>query len=211
MGRLNMGILGGISGKVGTVVGGRWKGVEYIRSVGARRNRKPSFNQEVHRAKFTLAINFLREMSDLLAVTFPDTGKMSGFNEATGVIINKAVTGLYPDLKIDYKEVQLSKGRWRNPDALAAASPAAGVVTFTWKNNVSLGKTRDTDKAILVVYCESLNLPVFAINAGLRSEETATIAVPGFSGKPVQTWIAFISENESDTSNSVHTGELIVQ
>jgi hypothetical protein len=31
MGKISQGILGGISGKVGNVIGGSWKGIDYIR------------------------------------------------------------------------------------------------------------------------------------------------------------------------------------
>lgn len=33
MGTIKQGILGGFSGKVGTVVGGTWKGISYMRSI----------------------------------------------------------------------------------------------------------------------------------------------------------------------------------
>ena len=33
MGKIKKGILGGFSGKTGTVVGGSWKGIEYMRSL----------------------------------------------------------------------------------------------------------------------------------------------------------------------------------
>jgi len=33
MGTIKKGILGGFSGKVGTVIGGVWKGIEYMRSI----------------------------------------------------------------------------------------------------------------------------------------------------------------------------------
>ena len=33
MGTINQGILGGFSGKVGTVIGGSWKGITYMRGI----------------------------------------------------------------------------------------------------------------------------------------------------------------------------------
>ena len=32
MGKINLGILGSFSGKVGNVVGGKWKGISYMRA-----------------------------------------------------------------------------------------------------------------------------------------------------------------------------------
>ena len=31
MGKINQGILGGVSGQVGNVIGGTWKGIDYLR------------------------------------------------------------------------------------------------------------------------------------------------------------------------------------
>jgi hypothetical protein len=45
MGTINKGILGGFSGKVGTVVGGTWKGIDYMCSKSNRRNFVPSQKQ----------------------------------------------------------------------------------------------------------------------------------------------------------------------
>ncbi len=42
MGTISKGILGGFSGKVGTVVGGSWKGIDYMRSRSGRRTSDPS-------------------------------------------------------------------------------------------------------------------------------------------------------------------------
>jgi len=41
MGKIEKGILGGFSGKVGTVVGGNWRGIDYMRSKGKRSNTAP--------------------------------------------------------------------------------------------------------------------------------------------------------------------------
>ena len=45
MGTINKGILGGFSGKVGTVIGGTWKGIDYMRSKSNRRSFVPSQKQ----------------------------------------------------------------------------------------------------------------------------------------------------------------------
>ena len=48
MGRISKGILGGFSGTVGTVVGGNWKGIDYMRSKTTSRKSGSSIAQDVH-------------------------------------------------------------------------------------------------------------------------------------------------------------------
>ena len=66
------GILGGFSGKVGTVIGGNWKGIDYKRSKSKRRKFNPSQKQLEQQAKFALMMLFLRPMSSLLETSFND-------------------------------------------------------------------------------------------------------------------------------------------
>ena len=58
MGRISKGILGGFAGTVGTVIGGKWRGIEYMRSrpTGGRSN--PSTLQLAQRIRFALGIGF---------------------------------------------------------------------------------------------------------------------------------------------------------
>ena len=62
MGKIRKGVLGGFSGTVGTVVGGNWNGIQYMRSLPDVRKTTNSVAVEVQKAKFTLAANFLRPL-----------------------------------------------------------------------------------------------------------------------------------------------------
>ena len=70
MGTINKGILGGFSGKVGNVVGGTWKGIDYMRSKSSRRNFTPTQPQLEQQLKFTEAIRFVQTMSGLVEISF---------------------------------------------------------------------------------------------------------------------------------------------
>ena len=62
MGKINKGILGGFNGKVGTVVGGSWKGISYMRSLAQSITKSRSGSQVKQRTKFALALRFLHLM-----------------------------------------------------------------------------------------------------------------------------------------------------
>lgn len=63
MATLNKGILGGFSGKVGTVVGANWRGLDIIRSRPKISKRNPTEKQLEQQMKFKLAISFLQPLS----------------------------------------------------------------------------------------------------------------------------------------------------
>lgn len=56
MATFEKGILGGFSGKVGSVVGARWRGINIMRRLPARGNYTPSPEQLAQRQKFTVVI-----------------------------------------------------------------------------------------------------------------------------------------------------------
>jgi hypothetical protein len=53
MGTIKKGILGGVSGKVGNVVGGSWKGIDYLRVLPASVHNANSQPQISQRYKFS--------------------------------------------------------------------------------------------------------------------------------------------------------------
>ena len=74
MGKISKGILGGFLGKVGTVIGGYWRGISYMRSLATRSNTASSQAQLQQQARFSLASKFAQSMKDLL-----DLGSCRGY------------------------------------------------------------------------------------------------------------------------------------
>jgi hypothetical protein len=60
MARLKQGILGPVSGSVGTIVGSSWKDIDYIRSKSTKTKGDSSPLQLDNQHKFSAVINFLR-------------------------------------------------------------------------------------------------------------------------------------------------------
>lgn len=60
MGRISKGILGPVSGTVGTVVGSTWKGISYVRSQPASKKHEPTVNQLDQQLKFSITLNFVQ-------------------------------------------------------------------------------------------------------------------------------------------------------
>ena len=98
MGTINKGILGGFSGKVGTVIGGTWKGIDYMRSKSNRRSFVPSQKQLEQQAKFALMMRFLQPLTALLRITFNSFAvKQTGMNSVFSSKLANAIAGTYPN------------------------------------------------------------------------------------------------------------------
>lgn len=212
MGRIQKGIMGGFSGTVGTVIGANWKGIDYMRSLPIiNKNRKSSQKQVEQQAKFAVAIRFTRSLNDLFMETFDGfANRMTGANSALSDILKRAITGVYPAYGIVYGQVLVSRGSLPNAATATATSPTAGLLNFTWKNEVSgVGKAKPQDQVLLVAYCPELNRAVYRKGA-IRQTLADTLDVSGFAGKEVQTWITFISEDGKDIADSLYTGQVLV-
>ena len=211
MGTISKGILGGFSGKVGTVIGGSWKGIQYMRSRPGRRSFTPTDKQLAQQLKFALTMRFLQPMAGLLDISFRNFAvRMTGINNAFAYNIQNAVTGTYPAFTIDYSLALVSRGDLPNIPGPAVTPGAGSILTFSWTDNTGSGIAKATDQAILVAYCPSLQQAVYTTAGGLRSALTGDLNASPFAGQTVETWIGFISENGQKVATSIFTGEVTV-
>ncbi|KAA9038726.1 hypothetical protein FW778_14365 [Ginsengibacter hankyongi] len=210
MGTISKGILGGFSGTVGTVIGGSWKGIAYMRSQPGKRSFTPSEKQLAQQARFALVMRFLQPMSALLEVTFRSFGvRMTGINSALSYNIQNAVTGTYPTLSIDYALALVSRGDLPNALSPAVTAGAGGILTFSWTDNSGSGIASSTDLAVAVAYCPALQQAVYDIGSS-RGDMTADLNASVFAGQQVETWISFVTQDGKKSATSIFTGEVTV-
>ena len=92
MATFNKGILGGFSGKVGTVVGANWRGKDIMRSLPKPSQKEPTEKQLLQQAKFKLAVSFLQPLKTIQSQYFGSgSGVKSRVNLATSYTINEAM------------------------------------------------------------------------------------------------------------------------
>jgi hypothetical protein len=208
MGTIEKGYLGGFKGILGTAVGSKWKGKSVVKSRPPRKRTKPSTELQLQQqAKFALIIAFLKPIRTLLNLTYKKSAAadMSGHNMAFSK--NKdAVTGVFPDFVIDYAKVLLSEGSLLNVDEPTAASTAAGKLVFTWTDNSDGENELISDMAFVGAYNEEKKRWILKQQVAARNAGTFTLDVPTFSGKPVQTYIGFMSADRKKISDSQYTG-----
>lgn len=212
MGIINKGILGGFKGTVGNVVGGSWKGIDYIKSLPTISSTSPTPAQLEQRARFKTVVDFLKPIMPFINISFHNLAvKMTGFNKAFSVNYKNALMGTYPNFSINYSLAIVSSGDLPNVLApIATAQTGNSNVKFDWTNNAGVGTSNDDDKVMLVIYCPALQQAIYTTASALRSAGTASLDCSQFSGKAVETWISVASANGTDTAQSIYTGQVSV-
>ena len=211
MGTYKKGILGAFSGKVGTVVGSSWRGVDYIKSLPKASNKLPTDLQLIQRARFGMVTGFLKPIGALLNLGYKSQAvNQTGYNAASAQVMKDAIIGEYPDLAIDYPKVQVSYGNLVGAWSTVLSSPASAI-TFSWMENSTSGNAKPTDQVILLVYNPEKAIFVYTTAGADRSTLADTIAVPPtFVGDTVHAWIAFVSADKKIIATSVYAGNVLV-
>ncbi|MBO7625641.1 MAG: hypothetical protein J6S82_10140 [Bacteroidales bacterium] len=208
MGTIKQGILGGFSGKVGTVVGGSWKGITYMRSMPESVANPRTEKQQKQRSKFSLVQSFLRPIMPVIRIGYRGMAdRQTAYNAATSHILKNAITGTYPNFTISYPNVLIAKGGLPNVSGTAAKN--GGNIVFTWTNNSGEGAALATDVAYAVVYNASRNEAACS-NEAVSSAGTVSVAVQAgwVTGNKLEAYLFLTSADESEVSTSVFLGEI---
>lgn len=181
MGIINQGILGAVSGKVGPVVGGKWKNIPYLRSYVVPKYSS-SDDQKAQRSALTAVSNFARKMltSIVQPLWNPKTSIMSGYNLFIKTNIAKFVT---PDFFVT-TDVLVAEGNLEGiGDLEATYAPADGTINITWSDNSGVNDALKSDKLYLVVCSKTGNVYAAGMLTGVgdirETEQKTAFALPG--------------------------------
>jgi hypothetical protein len=211
MGKIKKGILGGFSGKVGTVVGASWKGIAYMRSLPQKVKNPRTTGQRSQRSKFSLALKLLQPLTAFLRTGWKlYAHKQSPFNAAMSYTLANAVTGTYPNYAIDNSKVLVSRGAL-TPAANGAAATAGGNIVITWDNNSGTGSAKATDKSLVAVLNPTKSEAITNDGGVARTAGTQTVVLPAdWSGDSVVVYLGFVSDDSKEVANSVYLGSITI-
>ncbi|MEX2350064.1 MAG: DUF6266 family protein [Flavobacteriaceae bacterium] len=212
MATFDKGILGGFSGKVGTVVGAYWRGKNVMRSLPRTTERPATPAQELQRTKFTVVAKFLTPIKFLVGAHFgTEQGDKSPFNLATSYHLKEAVMEVGDDIEMDLPKVLISKGGLQGLQGQSFVAEAASVMRVAWGDNSGQGLAEPDDALAVVVYCPDLNLFETYVPAAQRQDEQVDLTAPGyFSGLEVHAWATFISADGGMAATSSYLGSITV-
>jgi hypothetical protein len=203
------GILGPFNGKIGTVVGYQLRGQYVMRNVGKRRTDRPATPAELaSRKKFAEVQFWLRPLTEFLRVGFKDYAPtFEGFVAAKSYLSKNAVTGEYPNFVIEPTLALVSFGQLDQATTASAVSESTNSLTFNWEG----GRYVYDDRAMFLVYDIENGMAEFDTSAAKRQFKQGIFTLTkNFSGKQVHVYLAFVSENRKNRSNSQYLGKVTV-
>lgn len=211
MGRIKKGILGGFSGKVGTIVGANWKATSYIRSLPQNVKNPRTVEQRKQRGKFAMVVALLKPLNVLLRIGWKlYAQRQSPFNAATAYTLANAVKGTFPNFEIDCKKVLISCGGL-TPAAKGSATSTGGKLVLSWDDNSGINTAQGTDKTLVAVLNLEKGETITQAKSADRSKKSQTVTLPdSWSGDDVEVYLGFVSEDGKEVANSVHLGEVTV-
>ncbi|TKB98644.1 DUF6266 family protein [Pedobacter cryophilus] len=212
MGKFQKGILGGFSGKVGTVIGSNWKGIDYMRSLPRRNKKDPTQNQVDVRIKFLLAINFLKPASSIITNGYRNiTGSLTPLNYAVSYHLKNAIIGNSPNFELDMAKVVISRGELTGISQPVLSSAVAQTIKFAWTDNSMVGLAKADDQVSVLVYQKDLNLHIILENGAARASGELVLATPvEFSGKDADCWMTVKSAQGKLIATSAYLGKITV-
>ena len=213
MGKFSEGIFGNFYGKVGRVVGSSWRGIDYLRSMPkANKNRQLSAKQLEQQARFALMTGFLNPLRDVLDIGYRNYAVgQTTYNSALSVNIVNGISGVYPDLTVDYSLIQLSRGLLPGGINPLASAVAGAKISYSWTDNTGKGKAKANDTVIVLAFCSEDDQAVYNAGSATRADESLELELPAdFAGKDVETYIVWAATENRAVSATAYTGKLTV-
>lgn len=167
MAKITKGILGGVAGKVGNVVGGRWKTTDYIRSYVIPANPRTA-GQISQRAKMTNIVAFAKLIlgSIINAYWDPFLKAVSGYNQFIKKNIDSAAA------PITYSGMKMSEGKLlATAIATATYNTGTGEYILTWDSS-AISNQKSTDPLVVLIYSEEVASFFQSIEVLTRTDAT---------------------------------------
>lgn len=212
MATFNKGILGGFSGKVGTVVGANWRGKDIMRSLPKPSDKEPTEKQLLQQAKFKLAVTFLQPVKTIQSKYFgAGSGVKSRVNLAVSYTISEAIEIVKEVPELVFNKVLITRGELTGFQNATLATQVGCVLEMRWEDNSTQGNAKPNDEVSLICYCKELK--AFEIFEGivLRSDIEAIVTLPNYCiGKTMEVYAFLNNEKETMASTSFYLGEQTV-
>lgn len=209
MAKLLNGILGGISGKIGSIVGATWRSVEYIRSV-AKKSDKPSTEKQLaQQAKFKFLHEFLSPFARYFTVGFRNIAThRTEMNVAFSLNYKSALMGSHPNLEISYPHFVMSKGDLPNLHQPEIRLLSGAVLELRWLMMREPMATPD-DQVSLLLYNAAHKKVAGFIGGISRSAGNCRFAIqPDLIGQTFEVYVSVSSINRELVSDSMYLGRL---
>ena len=213
MARVIGGVNGTVSGKVGNVIYYSSNGGDYIRSLPKkRRNLPPTPKQILQRARFAAVQQWLKPIIPLIRAGFREYApRQTAHNSAMSYNLQHALIMDGDGFEVNPEAFAFSIGLLPGVEQ-ASMVQEGDQVHFHWQVNDEIPTENIFDRTLLLLYRPGSELSKFHIYGNERHQLTDSLCIKDFkSGEICHGYLAFISTEGQQVSNSVYLGMLEVQ
>jgi hypothetical protein len=176
MAKYKQGVLGSFSGKVGAVVGSRWKDVSYIKSLPSGNNSNTE-GQQKQRSRFKATVSFASAL--MVSIIKPiwnlaASSKLTDYN----LFVKTNMKAFSDEGELIPDQLKVSVGNLPLPTNIQIVDDTenSAAIKMTWEDESGNGIGAQNDVLRLLVYKEG---KTFVLNTNVqRSAETASVDLP---------------------------------
>ncbi|NQX40686.1 hypothetical protein SAMN05421820_10490 [Pedobacter steynii] len=211
MAKITKGLLGGFSGKVGTVVGYTLYGIDRMRSL-PDRTAPPTVNELKNRSRFKLIQEVVNCIKDLVKVGFKDYWTVSGGTRAA-LSYNRRFA-LKTNEEADYidpAQFKISGGTLPGLTTAVVVQEREDMLRFSW-NPANIDGGSPYDQVMLLAIDMQDRKAAYQCTGNFRSSGTDVLQLPeALKGKEVDVYIAVVAKDRCSQSESQYLGRLRLQ
>lgn len=209
MAKMDMGYMGGFSGRLGTAVGYCWQGRWCLRSLPARVRNPRTERQQAHRMMFRDEVRLAARMAWPIDMTLRLLARTSGMTARNLFVkMNQGAFGWDGGcLTVDWQRLRLSTGPLA-PVALGVPQVEGRVLTVGFEKNPLGMRARGGDEVWLYVYSPALERGCLAAAVHRRAGRISLLLPDGFEASEL--WLyAYVADamgQYSETSAAHYDG-----
>lgn len=208
MAKINKGIFGALTGKIGNFIGSSWLGIPYLKKAPEKKKKlKRSPAQKANSQKFGYISQWIVPFHPFITIGFSSLAiRKTAISAAISSIYNTVFTGTMPDLKTDYSKMEISKGPLRSVSNAVIKCLENNLIQITWEENP--GPTaRFNDQLILALYSETEEMTDGVVGNVNRADKTHVFCISEtLIGQPLHAYLALTSYDRKKASNTTYLG-----
>lgn len=207
MAEIKDGILGGVSGKIGNIVGFQWRGRNLLRTNPRLNKRKASTAQQLQREKFGLVSSFVNKVRDVVNLYSTDLQihhkKITGKEQLISLLMKQCITILEGTPYLVLDRILLAIGTLPAATEEQFQQHDAHTFLFTWNTGLTNILSQPEDQITLLAYHDKWDEFYILQKIGTRQEGQLLFTLPShWEIERLHFWSIWESAEEKRNSTS---------
>jgi len=208
---LHGGLFGPITGKISGMIVSSWKGINYVREAPPKSNKPRTDAQIAVQEKFKFVHTLIKPLSPYFTAGFQHQAiHKSEYNVGYSRIYKNAISGVFPDIVVDYSKITISEGSLLPLEFVETSQTISQVLDIAWEVESFKSRCEYDDQLMIAILCNELGLVDGFIGGTDRADLQRSFKFNSkFIGKEISVYVGLYSLNQRNTSHSQFLGQFV--